>query len=275
MLSGAYDGSANGLHSGVGSALKENCELVAREVAYHIRSSPTGAPYGHGVSVLMSGDMHGDAGIRLVRDLAVELFTQAQSHVPDVLGGRTDATPPHLSNFIRAQRSETGAPLPEHFQMPEPILGPIPSKVEVLVVGINPGYGPTEEIPTLSSSLQEYVAWYQTRMDRRNEGGSPISLYAGEPGIVRHYVTVERDYLTTVLGERALGSSAVYADAIPWKWNREWAPVLKDPQIGLEARARIGLVASILQPNLLLVLGGEPAKQLGTPLPSDEPRFTN
>src|ERR1700682_1197848 len=126
-------------------------------------------------------------GEQLVQQLAAHLYRMAHAHVPDVLGGCTGTVSPHIADFIRAQRTgeEWSAP-PQHFQLPEPI----PERVQMLVIGLNPGYGPTEDIPTLCSSLDEYVGWYQARMDCRDEGGRPVSLYAAQPGIVRHYVAV-------------------------------------------------------------------------------------
>src|SRR5205823_13744885 len=62
--------------------------------------------------------------------VSVHLAICHQAHVPDVLGGPTGTVPPHIAALIRAQHRGTRVPPPEHFHLPEPILGPIPEKVQ-------------------------------------------------------------------------------------------------------------------------------------------------
>src|SRR6185312_1779418 len=81
----------------------------------------------------------------LLPSLAKELWHQAQQYVPEVLAHGPSAAPLPLGYFIAAQDQ----PSASEFQLPEPLLGPVaPSELRILVVGLNPGFGPTEDIPT-------------------------------------------------------------------------------------------------------------------------------
>lgn len=205
-------------------------------------------------------------GERLLRRVATRLWEQAQEFVPKIFDGTAGHIPEPLVHFIQAQGAADAA----SFQLPEPLLGPVPGATEILVVGLNPGYGPTEEIPCVGNTLEEYVQWYAERMNRRDEQGRPYSNFEGKPGVIRHYVAVERDYLTPVLEEKALGRVAVYADAIPWKWNADNNPDLSQTDIGEFARARIAEIACVLQPSLVMTLGVRAAGFFGL-WPSPDP----
>lgn len=205
-------------------------------------------------------------GMRLLRSVAARLWRQAQEYVPRVFEGELEGVPAPFGNFIGAQ----SAPDAANFQLPEPLLGPVPETTVVLVVGLNPGYGPTEEIPRLSDTLEQYVLWYAERMSRRDERGRPYSSYEGKRGYIHHYVAVERDYLTPVLQEKALGRVAVYADAIPWKWNADSNPDLDHADVAEYAQARIAEIANALHPSLVMTLGQRAANFFGL-WPSQDP----
>lgn len=210
--------------------------------------------------------------------LARDLWEQAHAHGPPVLAARrADAAPDPFGPFVWAQRPETAAAL----HLPEPILHPVP-RPEVLVVGLNPGYGASELIPHLGTSLAEYVAWYAERFapDRRDAKGTPVGVYAERGGLarrpIRHYATTER-LLAPALGPLALGRVATYADAIPWKWRNS----VPEPRPSLSAAAwdavwrgaagRIGTIGAALEPRLIVTLG-EPGGRLFGSTPADEPR---
>jgi hypothetical protein len=60
--------------------------------------------------------------MRLLRSVAARLWTQAQDYVPRVFEGELASVPAPLGSFIRAQRAPDAA----NFQLPEPLLGPVP-----------------------------------------------------------------------------------------------------------------------------------------------------
>jgi hypothetical protein len=190
-------------------------------------------------------------GDRLLRRVATRLGTQARDYVPKTFGGRAGDIPSPIGQFIRAQHAVDA----ESFHLPEPLLGPVPEATVVLVVGLNPGYGPTEDIPRLGTALDEYVEWYAHRMNQRDEHGRPCSNFEGKRGVIHHYAAVERDYLTPVLQKEALGRTAVYADAIPWKWNADSNPDFGQTAIVEYAQARLAEIATVLQPSLVMTLG--------------------
>lgn len=207
----------------------------------------------------------------LLPTIAKRLWDEAREYVPRVLAGDPDAAPHPLRQFILAQ----GESDPDRFQLPEPLLGPVGDVTRVLVVGLNPGYSAEEAIPRLPDGLDAYVAWYARRFaaDGRDEWGRPVARIAGVPRLVRHYQSVERDYLAGVLAGRPLGRVAVYADAIPWKWNADADPHpdLGDPSVAKYARARVQEIAAVLQPRVLVTLGVFAAGCLGLPRPAPEP----
>jgi hypothetical protein len=205
----------------------------------------------------------------LLEEVASTLLAEARQYVPRVLPDKPDAAPKPLGSFILAQ----GQSDPEAFQLPEPLLGPIGEQSELLVVGLNPGYNPEEDIPRLSASLDEYVEWYANRMvlERRDQWRRPMSRFSGMPGLIRHYWAIERDYLDPVFGPQSLGRRAVYVDAIPWKRNAEVRPDLNDTAVLRYARARVAEIASVLEPRLLLTLGVFAASAVGIVGPQTVP----
>lgn len=208
----------------------------------------------------------------LLPAIAKRLWDEACDYVPRVLEGRPDAAPQPLGQFVLAQ----GEPDPDRFQLPEPLLGPVGEVTQVLVVGLNPGYSAQEAIPRLADGLDAYVAWYARRFaaDGRDAWGRPVARIAGVPRVVRHYRSVERDYLSGALGEQPLGRVAVYADAIPWKWNADQHPDLDNPAVITYARARVQEIAAVLRPRVLVTLGVFAATCLGLPRPALEPAAT-
>jgi len=60
---------------------------------------------------------------------------------------------------------------------PEPILRPV-ARPEVLVFGLNPGYGASEVMPHQGTPLAEYIAWYADRFasERRDTKGAPVGI---------------------------------------------------------------------------------------------------
>jgi hypothetical protein len=206
----------------------------------------------------------------LLPSLAQELWHQAQQYVPEVLAHGPSAAPPPLGYFIAAQAQ----PSASEFQLPEPLLGPVaPAELRILVVGLNPGYGPTEHIPTLNTRLDVYIDWYAHRFsqERRDWAGRPASIVDDQTRIVHHYARVERDYLDPVLGPQSLGRVAVYADAIPWKWNSEQHPDLGDPAVAHYAIERVQRIIECLNPPAVITLGGSAAEWLGLRPPSTAP----
>lgn len=206
----------------------------------------------------------------LLPSLAKELWHQAQQYVPEVLAHGPSAAPLPLGYFIAAQDQ----PSASEFQLPEPLLGPVaPSEPRILVVGLNPGFGPTEDIPTLSTRLDVYIDWYARRFcqDRRDWAGRPASIVDDQMRIVHHYARVERDYLDPVLGPQSLGRVAVYADAIPWKWNSEQNPDLRNAAVANYAVQRVQQIIESLKPPVVVTLGRSAAEWLGLPRPSTAP----
>jgi hypothetical protein len=205
----------------------------------------------------------------LLQEIATRLWNDARAHVTPVLATGPDAAPHPLGLFIVAQRQFD----PDEFQLPEPLLGPVANATQVLVVGLNPGYESSEDLPRWTANLDDYVHWYAFRMaqDSRDEWGRPASSFGGAKRIIRHYHAVERDYLDGVVGPQALGRVAVYADAIPWKWNAVANPDLGDPVVAEYARSRIAEIAAVLQPNILVSLGVFAADALGLSRPNAKP----
>ncbi len=103
----------------------------------------------------------------LLPTLAEELWGEARRFVPAVFAAGPGAVPAPLGQLILAQ----GAPDDAAFQLPDPLSGPIPDEVPVLVVGLNPGLDPDEDIPRLGTPLLEYVAWYERRFSAANRDG--------------------------------------------------------------------------------------------------------
>jgi hypothetical protein len=189
----------------------------------------------------------------LLRDIASRLLVEANEYVPQVLSGRPDDGEAPLRGFIMAQ----GQHDPAAFQLPEPLLGPVGETTQVLVVGLNPRCSSHEDSPRLHATLDDYVNWFANRMaaELRN----------------RRYGAIERDYLDPVLGHCGLGRGAVYADAIPWKWNAGRGPDLGDTAVLRYARGRIAEIASVLQPEVLVSIGVPVAEALGLDPPQETP----
>jgi hypothetical protein len=210
------------------------------------------------------------SGHELLQLICSRLWKEARAHVPIVLEHGADETLHPLDKFILAQKAFDAS----MFALPEPLLGPIPNKVEVLLIGLNPGYGPEEAIPRLGDDLGTYIDWYSSRFSdgRRDIWGRPASRHVnGTQRLTLHYHAVERDYLDAALGKAALGRRAVYADAIPWKWNNDQNPELSDRRILEYGRRRLVEIAQTLHPTVIIPLGGLAADCLGAPRPADTP----
>jgi hypothetical protein len=218
----------------------------------------------------------------IIRDLASELWGLAQVHAGPVISqGRANASPNRqIAAFAYAQYMQ-GATAPSLFHLPEPLLHPF-ANPKVLVIGVNPGYGIDERMPTLESTLEDYIRFYADRFgpQGRNEKDLPaVELIAKDlPAPKRsigHLVKVER-LLEPALGSCSLGREAVFCDAIPWKWNNyrdpskkhlqpslpthEWAEVWKD------ASSRVGKIATSLKPRVVVILGELSSRLFGLKL---------
>jgi len=189
---------------------------------------------------------------------------EAVRYVPLVVKHGPAAVPDPFGSLIAAQDVTS----PELFHLPEPLLHPI-ARPDVLAVGLNPGFNAAESMPTLSSSLEDYVAWYATRFDTwgRTRSGWPASTRDDTPGKGRrsHYAEVERVLVAAALGSQALGRRASYADAIPWKGKT--APSLSDPHIAEMAKTRIRQIVEGLHPRVILALSPNIGMLLGAAHP--------
>ena len=187
----------------------------------------------------------------VLMSVARDLRAEAGRYVPLVVEHGPSAVPDPFGSLIAAQH----ATAPELFHLPEPLLHPI-ARPDVLAVGLNPGFNASESMPTLSSSLEDYVTWYATRFDTfgRTRTGWPASTRDDNPdkGGRSHYAEVERVLVAAGLGPQPLGRRVSYADAIPWKGNP--APSLQDPRIAAMARARIRQIVEGLHPRVILAL---------------------
>jgi hypothetical protein len=143
----------------------------------------------------------------------------------------------------------------------------------VIVVGLFPSFNSGEDSPRLHASLDDYVNWYTNRMtaEHRDRRQRPASSCHGVARLMRHHWAIERDYLDPVFGPHTLGRGAVYADAIPWKWNTNRDPELSDTAVLRYARGRIAEIASVLQPDVLLTIGAPTAAALGLEPPQVTP----
>jgi len=120
---------------------------------------------------------------QLLGEVARRLWSEAQDYVHRVLPNQPDGAPRPLGEFIIAQ----GETDPSNFRLPEPLLGPVGETTDVLVVGLNPGYESTEDLPRLDASLEDYIAWYADRMaPERRLFGRPASRFANVTRIIRH-----------------------------------------------------------------------------------------
>ena len=206
--------------------------------------------------------MHRNA--RLAADLLAEiggdLWTQAHQVVPVVLAGRGDDVAPPLRHFVEAQRilfeqAMKRPMVPAEFQLPEPMLHAVDSPI-VLVVGWNPGYGPKEILPTLSTPVADYIRFYRDRFGP--QGRTSTLRPAGQDQVsmrltpIKHYTMVERLLARAGLGALALSETATYVDAIPWKGTQ---PSFRDPAMMAIALERLRRIMEVLQPQLILTLG--------------------
>ncbi len=212
----------------------------------------------------------------LLTRLAEELLTLSNRYVADVVTMENpDASPIPYGPFIHAQRVAT----PSAYQLPEPILHPLQNP-EVLVVGLNPGFGASEIMPCFGTSLGTYVDWYANRFDSRHRDAldRPSAEYLEDGHIqirhVHHYKKLEELLLSQALGPNSLGRSAVYCDAIPWKWansdkalrpkvtSSNWEDVWRD------ASQRVETIAVALKPQVVLTLG-EPGARIFNRAPTE------
>jgi hypothetical protein len=200
----------------------------------------------------------------VLMSVARNLQAEAGRYVPLVVTHGPDAVPDPFGSLIGAQNVAA----PELFHLPEPLLHPI-AHPDVLAVGLNPGYNAAETMPTLSSSLEDYVDWYATRFDAfgRTRTGWPASTRDLNPhkGGRSHYAEVERVLVAAGLGPQALGRRASYADAIPWKGKTP--PSLRDPRIAEMARSRIRQIVEGLHPRVILALSPDIGALLGAAHP--------
>lgn len=214
----------------------------------------------------------------LLENLAGDLWQLANRWaVPVVQRQDPNQAPDPFGQFVYAQRTKQAI----DYQLPEPILHPIPNP-DVLVVGLNPGFGETEIIPSLGTSLSDYVDWYSNRFDhtRRDDSGRPTATYSEGSLIstrfVSHYAKVER-WLEPACGPVALGRNAVYCDAIPWKWrnsDRSVRPQLSGKvwnEVWQDAYIRVSRIVTCLKPRVIVTLG-EPGTRFFNRAPSESPR---
>jgi hypothetical protein len=207
--------------------------------------------------------------------LATELFDSASQYAAHVVDVQDPSVAPEpYGPYIHAQRATS----PSAYQLPEPILHPVQDPA-VLVIGINPGFGGSERIPCLGTSLDDYGRWYAHRFDaqHRDEQGRPTAEYL-ENGEVRrrfvpHYTRVENWLLAPALGPGALGRYAVYCDAIPWKWANQNRAIR--PQMSMhswdrawdQASHRVETIVIALAPKVIVTLG-EPGPRIFNRAPS-------
>lgn len=202
-----------------------------------------------------SGAQTESASEALLAALGLELWGEATKYIHASFDPTSVAGSP-IIRLIRAQHAESA----ERFQLPEPILG-CRGRVSVLVVGINPGYNPLEEIPRFGWSADDYIAFYRHRYveSHRDSRGRPVSILSdGRDQVVKHYAVVER-MLRGALGPQPIGRGAAYADAVPWKAKE--TPLLV-PDICALARTRIERVVSTLDPTMIITLGAKTAQIL-------------
>ena len=220
----------------------------------------------------------------LLTRLAEELLILSNRYVADVVTrGDPAAAPIPYGPFIHAQRAAT----PSAYQLPEPILHPLQNPA-VLVIGLNPGYGASEVMPCLGTSLDEYVNWYACRFDsnHRDDKGRPTAEYLedGQTRIrhVNHYRKVEELLLSQALGPYSLGRNAVYCDAIPWKWtnsDKTLRPRMTRSDwenAWLDASRRVETITVALKPKVVLTLG-EPGEKIFdcAPIEGGRPRLSS
>jgi len=149
--------------------------------------------------------------------------------------------------------------VPAVFQLPEPMLHPVDRPV-VLVLGWNPGYSPTEEVPTIFTPVAKYIEFYGDRFGPRGRTRTlrPASRdqVSTRLTVIKHYSAVERLLERAGLGTLALSETASYVDAIPWKGTQ---PSFRDPTIAAIAWERLRRIVEGLRPKLILTLGMEVA----------------
>jgi hypothetical protein len=216
----------------------------------------------------------GDGQTDLVAELAFVLWGLAHDAVPhvipEVIGGAVDGVVEQpLGSFVAAQ----GARIRKEYQLPEPLLGPLPANVTVLVVGQNPGYdADNESSPRFGTPLDTYVGWFGSFcVSQRHPTTNQLAKHVnGEWTEIRHYAEVE-DILaaSTSLGPHALGRTAVYADAHPWKWRRAKGRKPGPPSLGAQLvrtqiRERVYRIVERLRPTLVITLGRHAARPFGT-----------
>lgn len=212
----------------------------------------------------------------LLFEIAETLWEQAQRHArPVIETGQQDAAQDRFVGAYAFSQYQQGATSSALFHLPEPVLNPR-DRPRVVVVGVNPGFGIGERMPTLEWTLEDYVAFYWNRFGRDNRKSGYPAVLRTPPNLplrelelyqIPHLRKVE-DILTTALGPQALDGQAVYCDAIPWKFNnkdkslrpilslKDWKTVWDD-----HAPNRISRVASVLNPEVILILGEFNAKR--------------
>lgn len=168
---------------------------------------------------------------------------------------------------------------------------------DVLVVSLNPSDDPDEEIPRLGGGLDTYVAFYADRFsddrrveDPRSQSKVPSCQRTTFPGqssrpyVNDHYRDVEALLIRSLSPAHdeppPLGTTAVYCDAVPWKWktgalkgvqaNGEWKRRKLRKADWALAAARVKRIVDALEPRLVLTLGA-PGEHIFGRLAKDGP----
>jgi hypothetical protein len=102
---------------------------------------------------------------QLLADIAHRLWLEAERNaIPIIEVGRRDAAPDRFIGAYAYAQFLQGATTRALFHLPEPILSPR-DRPRILVVGVNPGYGIGEQMPTLDWSPDRYISFYWDRFE--------------------------------------------------------------------------------------------------------------
>ena len=182
----------------------------------------------------------------LLDHLSHDLWEESHRWVPAALG----AAPPNWvwAGIARAQNVPPGF----SYHLPAPMFGYVP-RPQVLVVGQNPNVDFNEDHPTLDAAWNEarYAAFFRNFFSTRVNGKPAKRMLGGTLEVEGHYDAVEACLLGAGV---ALGTTAVYADLIPWKSSALDHKLLTAP-VRAAARDRISGVVQDLSPLLIVGLG--------------------
>jgi hypothetical protein len=136
--------------------------------------------------------------------------------------------------FVRWQQSyakENGGP-ELTFQLPEPLSGQ-QSSLNLVFVGLNPGFDPWEEFPSPADSFEDYDSFFRCRFDdeHRNAAGQPVvfgrNIYnertSRSPRFWRGIERLGDRHLSGLLGGSfTLGRDAIITQVVRYKSKKAW-----------------------------------------------------